>query len=142
MCFCHRRPVVQLVGRRSGWRTGSDLFGRGSKPAVFLPPAAKLCGPQTAMRLRCCPKRMVLDIVLACISCITHDFDHLFFPLIALTSRTRYSSLLTHKKTLPVRSLVLGDVRRPGSESAYRLGHLQCHGNSKSIIIFKQSVKF
>ncbi|KAM9345307.1 contactin-associated protein-like 4 [Symphorus nematophorus] len=39
------------------------------------------------------------------------------------------SGLLTHKETLPVRSLVLGDVHRPGSESAYRVGHLHCHGD-------------
>ncbi|XP_038593693.1 contactin-associated protein-like 4 [Micropterus salmoides] len=39
------------------------------------------------------------------------------------------SGLLTHKETLPVRSLVLGDVQRPGSESAYRVGHLRCHGD-------------
>ncbi|XP_075960283.1 contactin-associated protein-like 4 [Anarhichas minor] len=39
------------------------------------------------------------------------------------------SGLLTHKETLPVRSLVLGDVQRPGSESAYRVGPLLCHGD-------------
>ncbi|XP_053188431.1 contactin-associated protein-like 4 [Scomber japonicus] len=39
------------------------------------------------------------------------------------------SGLLTHKETLPVRSLVLGDVHRPGSESAYRVGPLRCHGD-------------
>uniref|UniRef100_H2TN15 Contactin-associated protein-like 4 n=1 Tax=Takifugu rubripes TaxID=31033 RepID=H2TN15_TAKRU len=39
------------------------------------------------------------------------------------------SGFLTHKETLPVRSLVLGDVHRPGSESIYRLGPLQCHGD-------------
>ncbi|XP_076599800.1 contactin-associated protein-like 4 [Chaetodon auriga] len=39
------------------------------------------------------------------------------------------SGLLTHKETLPVRSLVLGDVQRPGSESAYMVGHLRCHGD-------------
>ncbi|XP_030298808.1 contactin-associated protein-like 4 isoform X2 [Sparus aurata] len=39
------------------------------------------------------------------------------------------SGLLTHKETLPVRSLVLGDVHRPGSESAYKVGHLRCHGD-------------
>uniref|UniRef100_A0A3B5A1L5 Uncharacterized protein n=1 Tax=Stegastes partitus TaxID=144197 RepID=A0A3B5A1L5_9TELE len=42
------------------------------------------------------------------------------------------SGLLTHKETLPVRSLVLGDVQRSGSESAYRVGPLRCHGDSKS----------
>nr|XP_020472734.1 contactin-associated protein-like 4 [Monopterus albus] len=39
------------------------------------------------------------------------------------------SGLLTHKETLPVRSLVLGDIQRPGSEAAYRVGPLQCHGD-------------
>uniref|UniRef100_A0A3Q3NJL1 Contactin-associated protein-like 4 n=1 Tax=Mastacembelus armatus TaxID=205130 RepID=A0A3Q3NJL1_9TELE len=39
------------------------------------------------------------------------------------------SGLLTHKETLPVRSLVLGDLHRPGSESAYRVGPLRCHGD-------------
>ncbi|XP_034537061.1 contactin-associated protein-like 4 [Notolabrus celidotus] len=45
------------------------------------------------------------------------------------TEWTNDSGLLTHKETLPVRSLVLGDVQRPGSESAYRVGHLRCHGD-------------
>ncbi|CAL8298404.1 unnamed protein product [Merluccius merluccius] len=39
------------------------------------------------------------------------------------------SGLLTQKETLPVRSLVLGDVSRPGSQAAYRLGPLRCHGD-------------
>ncbi|XP_029905626.1 contactin-associated protein-like 4 [Myripristis murdjan] len=39
------------------------------------------------------------------------------------------SGLLTHKETLPVRSLVLGDVQRLGSEAAYRVGPLSCHGD-------------
>ncbi|XP_071773431.2 contactin-associated protein-like 4 [Centroberyx gerrardi] len=39
------------------------------------------------------------------------------------------SGMLTHKETLPVRSLVLGDVQRPGSEAAYRVGPLRCHGD-------------
>ncbi|KAM6918523.1 contactin-associated protein-like 4 [Xenentodon cancila] len=42
---------------------------------------------------------------------------------------TEDSGLLTHKKSLPVRSLVLGDVQRPGSEAAYRVGPLRCHGD-------------
>ncbi|XP_068175135.1 contactin-associated protein-like 4 [Antennarius striatus] len=40
------------------------------------------------------------------------------------------SGLLTHKETLPVRSLVLGDIQRPGSEAAYRVGPLRCHGDN------------
>uniref|UniRef100_A0A3Q2NR86 Contactin-associated protein-like 4 n=1 Tax=Fundulus heteroclitus TaxID=8078 RepID=A0A3Q2NR86_FUNHE len=39
------------------------------------------------------------------------------------------SGLLTHKETLPVRSLVLGDIHRPGSEAAYRVGPLRCYGD-------------
>ncbi|KAM3875665.1 contactin-associated protein-like 4 [Diretmus argenteus] len=39
------------------------------------------------------------------------------------------SGLLTHKETLPVRSLVLGDIQRPRSEAAYRVGPLRCHGD-------------
>ncbi|XP_039668375.1 contactin-associated protein-like 4 isoform X2 [Perca fluviatilis] len=39
------------------------------------------------------------------------------------------SGLLTHKETLPVRSLVLGDIQRPGSDAAYRVGPLRCHGD-------------
>ncbi|CAL8396382.1 unnamed protein product [Boreogadus saida] len=39
------------------------------------------------------------------------------------------SGLLTNKETLPLRALVLGDIRRPGSEAAYRVGPLRCHGD-------------
>ncbi|XP_028283229.1 contactin-associated protein-like 4 [Parambassis ranga] len=39
------------------------------------------------------------------------------------------SGLLTHKESLPVRSLVLGDIQRLGSEAAYRVGPLRCHGD-------------
>ncbi|XP_029286155.1 contactin-associated protein-like 4 [Cottoperca gobio] len=39
------------------------------------------------------------------------------------------SGPLTHKENLPVWSLVLGDVQRPGSEAAYRVGPLRCHGD-------------
>ncbi|XP_071342570.1 contactin-associated protein-like 4 isoform X2 [Trachinotus anak] len=39
------------------------------------------------------------------------------------------SGLLTHKEFLPVRSLVLGDIQRPGSEAAYMVGPLRCHGD-------------
>ncbi|KAG7242295.1 hypothetical protein INR49_023970 [Caranx melampygus] len=42
---------------------------------------------------------------------------------------TNDSGVLTHKESLPVRSLVLGDVQRPGSEAAYRVGPLRCHGD-------------
>lgn len=49
--------------------------------------------------------------------------------------RANDSGLLTHKETLPVRSLVLGDLQRPGSEAAYRVGPLRCHGDSRSIAV-------
>ncbi|XP_058496196.1 contactin-associated protein-like 4 isoform X3 [Solea solea] len=39
------------------------------------------------------------------------------------------SGLLTFKESLPVRSLVLGDIQRPGSEAVYRVGPLCCHGD-------------
>ncbi|KAM9322915.1 contactin-associated protein-like 4 [Pholidichthys leucotaenia] len=39
------------------------------------------------------------------------------------------SGPVTLKDTLPVRSLVLGDIQRPGSEAAYRVGPLRCHGD-------------
>uniref|UniRef100_A0A3P9QHD9 Contactin-associated protein-like 4 n=1 Tax=Poecilia reticulata TaxID=8081 RepID=A0A3P9QHD9_POERE len=39
------------------------------------------------------------------------------------------SDLLTQKESLPVRLLVLGDIHRPGSEAAYRVGPLRCHGD-------------
>lgn len=59
-------------------------------------------------------------------------FLHLFFLSHLPLYRTEDSGLLTHKDTLPVRSLVLGDIQRPGSEAAYRVGPLRCHGDSKS----------
>uniref|UniRef100_A0A8C9ZAQ9 Contactin associated protein like 3 n=1 Tax=Sander lucioperca TaxID=283035 RepID=A0A8C9ZAQ9_SANLU len=39
------------------------------------------------------------------------------------------SGLLAHKESLPVRSLVLGDIQRPGSDASYRVGPLRCHGD-------------
>uniref|UniRef100_A0A1A8LCZ9 Contactin associated protein-like 5a n=1 Tax=Nothobranchius pienaari TaxID=704102 RepID=A0A1A8LCZ9_9TELE len=39
------------------------------------------------------------------------------------------SGLLTHKDNLPVRSLVLGDIQRPRSKAAYKVGPLRCHGD-------------
>uniref|UniRef100_A0A3Q3X1B9 Uncharacterized protein n=1 Tax=Mola mola TaxID=94237 RepID=A0A3Q3X1B9_MOLML len=39
------------------------------------------------------------------------------------------SGLLTHKESLPVRSVVLGDIQRAESEAAYRVGPLRCHGD-------------
>uniref|UniRef100_A0A3B4U295 Contactin-associated protein-like 4 n=1 Tax=Seriola dumerili TaxID=41447 RepID=A0A3B4U295_SERDU len=54
---------------------------------------------------------------------VSHDTAHLTQP------RTYYSGLLTHKESLPVRSLVLGDIQRPGSEAAYKVGPFRCHGD-------------
>ncbi|XP_028987778.1 contactin-associated protein-like 4 isoform X2 [Betta splendens] len=42
---------------------------------------------------------------------------------------TEDSGPLLHKDSLPLRSLVLGDIQRPGSEAAYRVGPLCCHGD-------------
>ncbi|KAM6916360.1 contactin-associated protein-like 4 [Xenentodon cancila] len=42
---------------------------------------------------------------------------------------THDSGLLTHKESLPVRSLVLGDVQGSSSGSAYKVGPLHCHGD-------------
>ncbi|KAM6919785.1 LOW QUALITY PROTEIN: contactin-associated protein-like 4 [Lycodopsis pacificus] len=42
---------------------------------------------------------------------------------------TEDSGLLTHEESLPVRSLVLGDIQRPESEAAYRVGPLSCYGD-------------
>ncbi|KAM6984662.1 LOW QUALITY PROTEIN: contactin-associated protein-like 4 [Aplochiton taeniatus] len=39
------------------------------------------------------------------------------------------SGLLSHKEHLPVTAIVIGDVQRPGSEAAYRVGPLRCHGD-------------
>lgn len=45
--------------------------------------------------------------------------------------RLNDSGVLAHKDHLPVRLLAVGDVSRPGSEAAYRVGPLQCYGDSK-----------
>ncbi|XP_017266467.1 contactin-associated protein-like 4 isoform X2 [Kryptolebias marmoratus] len=47
------------------------------------------------------------------------------------TEWTEDSGMLTQKESLPVRSLVLSDVHRSGSEAAYRVGPLRCHGDRK-----------
>ncbi|XP_076876738.1 LOW QUALITY PROTEIN: contactin-associated protein-like 5 [Brachyhypopomus gauderio] len=39
------------------------------------------------------------------------------------------SGVLSHKDHLPVRLLAVGDINRPGSEAAYRVGPLQCYGD-------------
>ncbi|XP_069007196.1 contactin-associated protein-like 4 [Embiotoca jacksoni] len=45
------------------------------------------------------------------------------------TEWTEDTGLLARKESLPVRSLVLGDLQRPGTEAAYRVGPLHCHGD-------------
>ncbi|MEQ2277284.1 Contactin-associated protein-like 4, partial [Xenotaenia resolanae] len=61
-------------------------------------------------------------------NCVDHklhcncDADH--------TAWANDSGLLTHKESLPVRSLVLGDVQKPGSESSYMVGPLRCYGDN------------
>ncbi|KAB5543336.1 hypothetical protein PHYPO_G00077880 [Pangasianodon hypophthalmus] len=40
------------------------------------------------------------------------------------------SGVLSHKEHLPIRLLAVGDVSRPGSEAAYRVGPLQCYGDN------------
>uniref|UniRef100_A0AAQ4S875 Contactin associated protein like 3 n=1 Tax=Gasterosteus aculeatus aculeatus TaxID=481459 RepID=A0AAQ4S875_GASAC len=56
----------------------------------------------------------------------------------------RDSGLLTHKETLPVRSLVLGDVQRSDSEGAYRVGPLRCHGDKNvwNAALFDQETSY
>lgn len=49
--------------------------------------------------------------------------------------RSNDSGLLSHKEHLPVRALTLGDISRSGSEAAYRVGPLQCYGDSKYLTI-------
>ncbi|XP_023284645.1 contactin-associated protein-like 4 [Seriola lalandi dorsalis] len=50
------------------------------------------------------------------------------------------SGLLTYKESLPVRSLVLGDIQRLGSEAAYKVGPLRCHGDTSSEVVFSFDV--
>ncbi|KAA0704301.1 Contactin-associated protein-like 4 [Triplophysa tibetana] len=40
------------------------------------------------------------------------------------------SGMLVHKEHLPVLALSVGDISRPGSEAAYRVGPLQCSGDN------------
>lgn len=45
--------------------------------------------------------------------------------------RSNDSGLLSHKEHLPVGALAIGDISRSGSEAAYRVGPMQCYGDSK-----------
>ncbi|KAI4873602.1 hypothetical protein NFI96_001400 [Prochilodus magdalenae] len=40
------------------------------------------------------------------------------------------SGVVSHKEHLPIRLLAVGDINRPGSEAAYRVGPLQCYGDN------------
>lgn len=53
-----------------------------------------------------------------------------FSVLSSIYSRADDSGLVTQKESLPVRSLVLGDIQRMGSEVAYMVGPLRCRGDS------------
>ncbi|KAK3521327.1 hypothetical protein QTP70_003170 [Hemibagrus guttatus] len=48
----------------------------------------------------------------------------------AFNPRLNDSGILSHKDHLPLRLLAVGDVNRPGSEAAYRVGPLQCFGDN------------
>ncbi|MEQ2181215.1 hypothetical protein GOODEAATRI_009073 [Goodea atripinnis] len=71
-------------------------------------------------------------------NCVDHkhhcncDADH--------TAWASDSGLLTHKESLPVRSLVLGDVQKPGSESSYMVGPLRCYGDTSTEVLFSFDV--
>lgn len=68
-----------------------------------------------------------------CLTCHSFTLSSSSSSSSSACHRTEDSGLLTHKTSLPVRSLVLGDVHRPGSEAAYRVGPLRCHGDSEFI---------
>uniref|UniRef100_A0A8C9V3J7 Contactin associated protein family member 3 n=1 Tax=Scleropages formosus TaxID=113540 RepID=A0A8C9V3J7_SCLFO len=42
---------------------------------------------------------------------------------------TNDSGILSFKEHLPVTKIAFGDINRVGSEAAYKVGHLQCHGD-------------
>ncbi|KAJ8262767.1 hypothetical protein COCON_G00152240 [Conger conger] len=43
--------------------------------------------------------------------------------------RTNDSGLLSFKDHLPITEIAFGDLSRAGSEAAFKVGHLQCHGD-------------
>ncbi|XP_036451045.1 contactin-associated protein-like 5 [Colossoma macropomum] len=47
-----------------------------------------------------------------------------------LDSWANDSGVISHKEHLPIRLLAVGDINRPGSEAAYRVGPLQCYGDN------------
>ncbi|KAM9803656.1 contactin-associated protein-like 4 [Neosynchiropus ocellatus] len=96
-------------GLSTSWWVGGP--GRGRKQAHWAgaPPGNQQCA--------CGVQKNCVDPRRQC-NC---DADH--------DEWTDDSGLLTHKETLPVRSLVLSDVQRPDSERAFRVGPLRCHGD-------------
>ncbi|KAG9261095.1 contactin-associated protein-like 5 [Astyanax mexicanus] len=46
------------------------------------------------------------------------------------------TGLLSYKDHLPVTEMVVGDTNRTGSEAVYRVGSLQCYGDSPSVVTF------
>lgn len=48
--------------------------------------------------------------------------------------RENDTGLLSYKEHLPVTEIVVGDTNRSGSEAVYRVGSLQCHGDSKALL--------
>ncbi|CAF97745.1 unnamed protein product, partial [Tetraodon nigroviridis] len=101
-CLCFRRFPVQLVARWSRSWSRADVLGR-------TQPGSQQCA--------CGLQGDCIDPQHYC-NC---DADR--------AEWAQDSGPLTHKDSLPVRALLLGDIRRPGSEAAYRVGPLRCHGD-------------
>ncbi|KAG9355031.1 hypothetical protein JZ751_001744 [Albula glossodonta] len=53
---------------------------------------------------------------------------------------TNDSGLLSYKDHLPITKIAFGDLNRPGSEAAYKVGHLQCYGDTPSQVVFSYDV--
>ncbi|KPP78176.1 hypothetical protein Z043_102337, partial [Scleropages formosus] len=53
---------------------------------------------------------------------------------------TNDSGILSFKEHLPVTKIAFGDINRVGSEAAYKVGHLQCHGDTSSEVVFSYDV--
>ncbi|KAG7279632.1 hypothetical protein CRUP_019369 [Coryphaenoides rupestris] len=71
-------------------------------------------------------------------------FPFIFFLFIIFLFTAIDSGLLTHKESLPVRSVVVGDVQRAGSEAAYRVGPLRCHGDNNfwNMVFFDKETSY
>ncbi|KAF6715522.1 Contactin-associated protein-like 4 [Oryzias melastigma] len=107
---CRRSRLLSSIdGAPLSWWTGGPGPGQVQTYWGGAPPDSHQCA--CALQGKC------LDPRFSC-NC---DADH--------DQWTDDSGLITQKEHLPVRSLVLGDVQRPGSEGAYRVGILRCHGD-------------